>query len=159
MIAEEFSGDQAGAFYLGFLLRLVLWYLLCGELDLAEGMPRARAGTAAARSRAPFARLFSLYVVQAGSAVPARCGRLPRQRSTGLVKETGGQGRAAQVSHGAVPDAWTGSLSPPRGGRSGAPRRVREGRRRSGRLRRPRGSCWQPEATAGSQLVSWTTME
>jgi hypothetical protein len=28
VIAEEFSGDQAGAFYLGFLLRLVQWYLL-----------------------------------------------------------------------------------------------------------------------------------
>jgi hypothetical protein len=42
-----------------------------GAGGLAEGMLEGRAGDAGCAVRAPVTRVFSLYVVQAGSACPA----------------------------------------------------------------------------------------
>jgi hypothetical protein len=113
--------------------------------------------------RVPVTRVFSLYVVQAGSALPAGAG-LPRQRSTELVRSSGRPGESCPgFPAGLVPDDSAGSLSPScgrkvLGTRGGCGRDGGAGQAASaGR----RGACWQasPEAIAASQLVSWTAME
>src|SRR5689334_1556763 len=63
---------------------------------------------------APVTWVFSLYVVQAGSACPrVRAGRpapTAFNRAGEKLQATGGE--LPRVSHGVVPDAGTGSLSP-----------------------------------------------
>ncbi|HEX3310037.1 MAG TPA: hypothetical protein VHS32_27610, partial [Streptosporangiaceae bacterium] len=90
------------------------------------------------RFRVPVTRVFSLHVVQAGSArgPPDAAGPAPTafNRAGEKLRATGGE--LPRVSYGVVPDAGTGSLSPSpgrkvKGTRSGAG----EVKRWSGRLR------------------------
>ena len=114
------------------------------------------------RLRAPVTRVFSRYVVQAGSACRTGAAGLPRQRSTGLVRSSGRPGDSCPgFAARLVLNVAAGSLSPLLGEEGlGASGRVREcaGQAASGWLR---AGCWQapPAAVAGSQLVPWTTME
>ena len=136
---------------------------------LAAGMPKSRAGMTdeafPARFRVPATWVFSLHVVQAGSARGrGRRPGLPRQRSTELVRSSRRPGESCPgFLTGLVPDGLAGSLSPSSGGRSRAPAAVRaDGSAGQAASGWQRGACWQaaaPEATAASQLVPWTTME
>ena len=134
---------------------------------LAAGMLKSRAGwlTTAlpARFRVPATWIFSLHVVQAGSARGrGRRPGLPRQRSTELVRSSRRPGESCPgFLTGLVPDGLAGSLSPSSGGRSRAPAAVRaDGSAGQAASGWQRGACWQaaaPEATAASQMVPWTT--
>ena len=122
---------------------------------VAAGMVNSRAE---AMVRVPVTRVFSLYVVQAGSACPRMRAGMPRQRSTELVRSSGRPGESCPgFPAGLVPDVLAGSLSPScgrkvlgtRGGcgwDGGAGQAASAGRR---------AACWQasPEAIAVSQLV------
>ena len=128
--------------------------------DPAAGIPKFRTGRDGLPwygFRVPATRVFSLHVVQAGSAGRGRRPGLPRQRSTELVRSSGRPGRAAQgLTRGwplrqcglALPvlgeegqghPQWCGRMDalvrPPRAGSAG-----RAGRRR--RRRRPRRPSW-----------------
>ena len=66
--------------------------------------------------RAPVTRVFSLYVVQAGSARPHEAGRPAPTAFNQAGEKLRAAGRELpRVSSGAVPDARTGSLSPSSG--------------------------------------------
>src|SRR5580700_3859683 len=111
----------------------------------------------------PVTRAFSLYVVQAGSALARVGAGLPRQRSTELVRSSGRPGESCPgFPAGLVPDAEAGSLSPSSGRkvwgtRGGCGRDGGAGQAASGWGRRARGQAAAPAAAAASQLVSWTT--
>ena len=142
------------------------WLLRAWRCGPAAGMRKFRAGRwpSAARSRVPVTRVFSLYVVQAGSACPRVRAGLPRQRSTGLVRSSGRPGESCPgLSAGWSSTADAGSLSPSSGRKvSGTRGGCGRTKRWSGGLRlAARGvlAAAAPEATAGSQLVPWTTME
>jgi hypothetical protein len=64
------------------------------RVGLAAGMVKIRAGAMVLRGAVgvPVTRVFSLYVVQAGSACPRMRAGLPRQRSTELVRSSGRPG-------------------------------------------------------------------
>jgi len=82
----------------------------------AWGIPRRAGGRSAARFAVPVTRVFSPYVVQAGSARPRVRAGLPRQRSTGLVRRSGRPGDGCPgLSARLVLDASAGSPSPHRG--------------------------------------------
>src|SRR5579859_3649194 len=112
----------------------------------------------------PVTRVFSLYVVQAGSACPrdARGGPAPT-----ACNRAGEKLRAA----GRQLPVVSGGVGPRRLGGLAVPLICEEGPGHPGGCGRSAGqaaSGWQagayrpagaPEATAASQLVSWTTME
>ena len=132
---------------------------------VSEGMLEFREARWSCRAvRAPVTRVFSLHVVQAGSACPHDAGRpAPTAFNRAGEKLRAAGGELPRVSSGVVPDGQTGSLSPLiGGGRSRAP--VQGGGRSAGQAASA-WSCrasWQlaaPAATAGSQLVPWTTMQ
>ena len=127
-------------------------------------MPRRDGGRSAGRLRVPVTRVFSLYVVQAGSARPRGAGRpapTAFNRAGEKVRATGGE--LLRVSDGVGPQRRDGLALPLIGEEGlGHPWRVQD--RSAGQAASVwlRGSSWQlavPEATAGSQLVSWTTIE
>jgi hypothetical protein len=151
---------------MGFLLRLVLKRARVPQLTALEGltasMAKCRAGKDGDISgavRVPATRVFSLHVVQAGSAWAAEAaGPAPTafNRAGEKLRATGGE----------LPRVWAeagpqreGGLALPSPGRKvkGAPAAAR-----ADRCAGQAASGWQaaaPEATAASQLVPWTTME
>ena len=122
-------------------------------------MRQFRAGNEPFRSAgaAPVTRVFSPYVVQAGSARPRVRAGLPRQRSTGLVRRSGRPGDGCPgLSARLVLGAGAGSPSPHRGEGLGC--RAGAGGEALVRVASA-GQLAAPEAMAGSQPVPWTTME
>ena len=88
---------------------------------------RALAMVVCGRLRVPVIRVFSLYVVQAGSAAREVREGLPRQRSTGLVRSSGRPGESCPgLAARLILNEMAGSLSPSSGGWSRAPWRVRD---------------------------------
>ncbi len=83
---------------------------------LAAGMAEFRAGAMVVVRRGlrvPVTRVFSLYVVQAGSACPRMRAGLPLQRSTGLVRSSGRPGESCPgFPAGLVPDGGGGLALP-----------------------------------------------
>jgi hypothetical protein len=110
-------------------------------------------------------RVFSLHVVQAGLARLAMMRvRLLQQRSTELVRRLRATGESCPgLSAGLVPDGGTGSLSPliweERSRQPVRVWRVSAGQAASAWVRAVSCRLAAPEATAGSQLVPWTTMQ
>jgi len=102
------------------------WLRACG--DSAPGWRRRGRGC-------PYPALLALRSAS-GLGCPAWCGRLPRQRSTGLVRRAGRPGESCpRCPMGRSPTPGRARSPPHRGGRSGHPWRVRDGKGWSGRLR------------------------
>jgi len=129
-----------------------------GGLAAGTGNIRAEAMVSHGAVRVPVTRVFSLYVVQAGSACPRMRAGMPRQRSTELVRSSGRPGESCPgFPAGLIPGDLAGSLSPScgrkvLGTRGGCGRDGGAGQAASaGR----RGARWHasPEAIAASQLV------
>ena len=111
----------------------------------------------------PVTWVFSLYVVQAGSACRGVAGRpapTAFNRAGEKLQATGGE--LPRVSYGVVPDAGTGSLSPSSGRKVFRAPMLDRGGIAGQAASAGRGACWRavsPAATAASQLVPWTIME
>jgi hypothetical protein len=150
---------------MGFLLRLVPKRARVSQLTAPEGltagMTKCRAGKDGDISgavRVPATRVFSLHVVQAGSARAAEAaGPAPTafNRAGEKLRATGGE----------LPRVWA-EAGPQREGGLALPLIGEEGQGAPAAVRADRcagqaASGWQaaPEATAASQLVPWTTME
>ena len=151
---------------MGFSLRLMPsvpgFPQLTTPEGLTAGMTKCRAGKDGDISgavRVPATRVFSLHVVQAGSARAAEAaGPAPTafNRAGEKLRATGGE----------LPRVWA-EAGPQREGGLALPLIGEEGQGAPAAVRADRcagqaASGWQaaaPEATAASQLVPWTTME
>ena len=102
-------------------------------------------------------RVFSLYVVQAGGC-PRGGGRACPAAFNRAVRSPGDWGRAARVSHGVIPDAGTGSLSPSSGRKVSGPVAGAGWKRWSAASAGP-GSCRRSRRRRRGPLVSWTTRQ
>jgi len=128
-------------------------------------MPEFRVSAMAVVLRGPGARHLGLLALRSASGLglpvlrPGRPAPTAFNRAGEKLQATGGE--LPRVSHGVVPDAGTGSLSPlVREEGLGHPLRVRcqsAGQAASA----GQGAGWPPgpAAMAGSQLVPWTTMQ
>jgi hypothetical protein len=121
-------------------------------------VPRRDDGRSAGRLRVPVTRVFSLYVVQAGSACPRGAGGpapTAFNRAGEKLQATGGE--LPRVWHGVGPRRRDG-LALPLIGEEGLGHRCRVRAGGAGQAASA-GQLAAPEAMAGSQLVPWTTME
>jgi hypothetical protein len=130
---------------------------------LAEGMPKFRAGNRIVATRVG-ARHLGLLALRSASGLGLAGDGAGRPAPTAFnragekLQATGG--RAAQgVGRGWSPTPGRARSPPHRGEGLGHLRRVRDGSAGQAASAGPQGRCWSPEATAGSQPVSWTTME
>ena len=164
--AGSWCADCGAGVLTGFLLRLVLVRVGCRgsaglEAWLGHTEVPCRRWSLAARVRVPVTRVFSLYVVQAGSACLRGAGRpAPTAFNRAGEKLRAAGGELPGVSSEADPQR-DGGLALPLSGEEGRGHLDGCGTKRwSGCLRLVTESMLGgPAATAGSRLVSWTTME